>query len=177
MDILSLWPGLTMDKGPRCNRTPKPSDTHIIARAGGAGGCLPATLPTIVGGGFHLSASLLGFSYLGTPHSLPQPEGDSPKAPGGRGLRLLFFLQFSFQRKWNNSPGPCSPPSPPLPAFPAAPEPASCPCSSLCLPSPAACRGGKSWGWGGCLWERKEPGIAPPLLYSSPASLPESGWW
>lgn len=29
----------------------------------------------------------------------------------------------------------------------------------------------------GGLWERKERGFAPPLPSSSPASLPESGWW
>lgn len=46
--------------------------------------------------------------------------------------------------------------------FPAAPGLASCPSSSPCsLPSPAACRGGKSWGGVG-FQERKEPGIAPP---------------
>lgn len=84
-----------------------------------------------------------GPSPFQDPHSLPSLKG-IPRRPRGEGdPYLLFFLQFSFQRKWNNSPGPRSPPSPPLPAFPAAPEPASCLCSSLgAFPGPAACRGG-----------------------------------
>lgn len=118
-----------------------------------------------------LLTARLALALQGPP--LPAPiQGRFPEGFGGGDSLLLFFLQFSFQKKWNNSPGPCSPPSPLLPAFPAAPEPASCPCSSLCsLPTPAACRGGKNQGRG-VLWERKEPGIASP---PSPVSLPESG--
>lgn len=64
------------------------------------------------------------------PDSLPQPKGDSPRVQG-EGTPVFCFPPFSFQKKWNNSPGPCSPPSPPLPAFPAAP-------GRLPAPAPAA---------------------------------------
>lgn len=166
------------------------NNTRVPARTGGVWGGLPATplLPSSSGALRTAQPPSLALAPQGPPLPVPT-QGRFPEGLGGGDSLLLFFLQFSFQKKWNNSPGPCSPPSPLLPAFPAAPEPASCPCSSLCsLPSPAACRGGKSQGWGGgSVGEEGARGYIPPILYVSPRvwvvvkdregalSLPEPG--
>lgn len=91
----------------------------------------------------------------------PLAWGDSPKAQGVRAPAFCFSSVLS-RKKWNNSPGPCSPPSTRLPVFPAAPGLASCPSSSPCsLPGPAACKGGKSWGWKG-FGRGRSQGLCPP---------------
>lgn len=179
MDILSLLAWADHGQGACRKQSAEPQISKFLPGLGEPGEACQPSYPlfsSLVGCGSHLSASTLGSNYLGTPTTCPNLRG-IPRRHRGRGLPSSVFPPFSFQKKWNNSPGPCSPPSPLLPAFPAAPEPASCPCSSPCsLPSPAACRGGKSWGWRTC--GRKEPGTAPLLPSSSPASLSESGrWW
>lgn len=121
---------------------------------------------------YHLQSTMLGPRHTGTPTHAPSTSlgGDSPKAQGV-GAPAFCFSSVLSRKKWNNSPGPCSPPSTRLPVFPAAPGLASCPSSSPCsLPGPAACKGGKSWGWKG-FGRGRSQGLCPPQALVPSQSL------
>lgn len=107
-------------------------------------------------------ASLLGPNDLGTPHSLPQPEGDSPKV-WGEGTPVFCFSS-GFLSRENGTIAQAPAPHPPHSflrfLLPLSRLPAPAPVSA---PSPAQLPlERKELGVGG-LWERKEPGITPPL--------------
>ena len=83
------------------SRTPGPSDTQVLSRAGGASGGLPATPPTPL---IHNRVQVPVLSCAPEPqpardpHSLPQLEGDSPKA-WGEGTPVYCFSSSFLSRK------------------------------------------------------------------------------
>lgn len=148
------------------SRTPGPSDTQVLSRAGGASGGLPATPPTPL---IHNRVQVPALSCAPEsqpardPHSLPQLEGDSPKA-WGEGTPVYCFSSSFLSRK-NGTIAQAPAPHPPHRflrfLLPLSRLPAPAPASAL---SPAQLPAGEERvGGGGGLWERKEPGMAPPL--------------
>ena len=83
------------------SRIPGLSDTQVFSRAGGASGGLPVTPPPPL---IHNRVQIPVLSCAPEPqpsrdpHSLPQPEGDSPKA-WGEGTPVFCFSSSFLSRK------------------------------------------------------------------------------
>lgn len=144
------------------SRTPGPSDTQVLSWAGGASGGLPATPPTPL---IHNTVQVPALSCAAEPqpsrdpHSLPQPEGDSPKA-WGEGTPVYCFSSSFLSRK-NGTIAQAPAPHPPhrflrfllplsrlpAPAPASALSPAQLPAGEERVGGGGVCGRGRSQGW------------------------------